>query len=165
MRNNQNTFMKNVFVILSLLFSISSFSQIEYWSDGFESYQGFGDLPENYTGGMRVYFGHGFISDNGLCINFSQFKSVDSTITPPSGVLGNDAVFKFRYRYANYIAGTASSAYEMNSDILEVYAAIAGSNDFGSPLLTIDNSTHIPTLEFAPIEVDLSVFSGEVGSN
>ena len=38
---------------------------------------------------------------------------------------------------------------------------IAGSNDFGSPLLTIDNNTHIPTLEFAPIEVDLSVFSGE----
>ncbi len=153
--------MKQISLFVILLFSFNSFSQINFYSDDFESYQGFGDIPAEYAGGMRVYSNHGFMSQKSLCINFSQFKSVDSTMTPPSAVLSDDALFKFRYRYASYIAGNAFSGYELNSDILEIYASIAGSNDFGAPLLTIDNSTHETSLEFAPIEIDLSAFSGQ----
>jgi hypothetical protein len=146
---------------ISFLFFTSINAQTTVWSNDFESYQGFGDIPAGYGGGMRVYGTHGEASTKGLCINFSQFKAKDSTITPVTPVLPAGSVFKFSYRYAYYIGSAAGSPYSLNSDALEIYVRIAGANDFGDPLLVINSANHIESLGFAMQSVDLFAFAGE----
>jgi hypothetical protein len=146
---------------VSLLFFTSISAQTTVWSNDFESYQGFGDIPAGYGGGMRVYATHGEANSKGLCINFSQFKSVDSTITPATPIIPAGSVFKFSYRYVYYIGSNPGSPYSLNSDALEIYIRIAGTNDFGSPLLVINSANHIESLGFAMQSIDLEAFTGE----
>ncbi len=150
--------------ILSVLFLTSSLilsAQTTIYLEDFESYQGFGTIPTNFGGGMRVYSTHGTTSTKGLCINFSQFVSKDSSITTATSVLPAGCTFHFDYRFATYIGSTAGSGYDLTTDVFEVYAAIAGSGNFGSPLLTINASNHTTSVNFASQTVDLSSFEGQ----
>ena len=150
-------------LVLGLFLLTSHFlaSQTNIYIDDFESYQGFGNIPTNFGGGMKVYATHGTSSSKGLCINFSQFVSKDSAITPASVILPAGCTFQFDYRYATYIGSFPGSGYDLTNDAFEVYAGIAGSGNFGSPLLTINASNHTTSLNFSSQSVDLSAFEGQ----
>ncbi len=136
-------------------------AQNSIWNDNFESYPGTGSIPTNFGGGMRVYSNHGTSASKALTIQFSPFKTSDSTITTVIGPIVQGTNFTFDYRFVSYIAGSAFNGYTINTDKVEVFAAIDGSNNFGSPLLTINSSNHISALEYASKSVDLSAFAGE----
>jgi hypothetical protein len=136
-------------------------AQNSIWSDNFESYPGTGSIPTNFGGGMRVYSNHGTSASKALTIQFSPFKISDSTITTVIGPIVQGTNFTFDYRFVSYIAGSAFNGYTINTDKVEVFAAIDGSNNFGAPLLTINSSNHVSALEFASKSVDLSAFEGE----
>jgi hypothetical protein len=148
-------------LVLSLVLSSFSFAQTTINSDDFESYQGFGTIPSGYGGGMKVYSTHGSASSKGLCINFSQFVTRDSTITLASPVLPAGCTFHFDYRYATYIGSFPGSGYDLTTDALEIYVAPSGSSNFGAPLLTINASNHITSVNFVNQSVDLSAFEGQ----
>lgn len=67
-------------------------AQTNIWSDNFESYEGTGSIPASFGGGMRVYSSHGTTNSKALCIQFSPFKSADSTITPALGPITPEVV-------------------------------------------------------------------------
>jgi hypothetical protein len=136
-------------------------AQNSIWSDNFESYAGTGSIPTNFGGGMRVYSNHGTSASKALTIQFSPFKTSDSTITTVIGPIVQGTNFTFDYRFVSYIAGAAFNGYTINTDKVEVFAAIDGSNNFGAPLLTINSSNHVSALEYASKSVDLSAFDGE----
>lgn len=150
-----------LFLVISLFSSLILSSQTNLYLDDFESYQGFGNIPTNFGGGMKVYATHGTSSSKGLCINFSQFVSKDSAITPASDILPAGCTFQFDYRYATYIGSFPGSGYDLTNDAFEVYAGIAGSGNFGSPLLTINASNHTTSLNFSSQSIDLSAFEGQ----
>ena len=150
----------SIFLMLTVLVS-PLLAQTNIWSDNFESYNGTGSIPTNFGGGMKVYSVHGTSSSKALCIQFSPFKSSDSTITPAFGPIAPGSSFTFDYRFVSYIAGMAFNGYTINTDKVEVFAAVEGSTNFGSPLLTINSSNHVSALEFANKSVDLSAFAGQ----
>jgi hypothetical protein len=155
------SFLRSMISGLLMISSIILSAQTTIYLDDFESYQGFGNIPTNFGGGMRVYATHGAASTKGLCINFSQFVSKDSSITPASAVLPAGCAFQFDYRYATYIGSFPGSGYDLTTDVFEVYVAVAGSGDFGSPLLTINASNHSTSVNFVSQSVDLSSFEGQ----
>ena len=153
-------------IVLSIALSIvcinnSTKAQTITYSNDFESYQGFGNIPATFGGGMKVYATHGTSTSKGLCINFSQFVSKDSTITPASPILPAGSTFHFDYRYVTYAGGFVSFDYILTSDVLYVYVAPAGSSDFGNPLLTINANNHVNSINFSNQTVDLSSFAGQ----
>ena len=148
-------------VLIMICFHNSSKAQTITYSNDFESYQGFGNIPATFGGGMKVYATHGTSTSKGLCINFSQFVSKDSTITPASPILPAGSTFHFDYRYVTYAGGFVSFDYILTSDVLYVYVAPAGSSNFGNPLLTINASNHINSINFSNQTVDLSSFAGQ----
>ena len=153
-------------IVLSMALSIvcfnnSSKAQTITYSNDFESYQGFGNIPATFGGGMKVYATHGTSTSKGLCINFSQFVSKDSTITPASPILPAGSTFHFDYRYVTYAGGFVSFDYILTTDVLYVYVAPAGSSDFGNPLLTINANNHVNSINFSNQTVDLSSFAGQ----
>ena len=147
--------------IIIVCFQNSSKAQTITYSNDFESYQGFGNIPATFGGGMKVYATHGTSTSKGLCINFSQFVSKDSTITPASPILPAGSTFHFDYRYVTYSGGFVSFDYILTSDVLYVYVAPAGSSNFGNPLLTINASNHVNSINFSNQSVDLSSFAGQ----
>ena len=157
--------MKRFIHITSILFMLALFNQLQaqtnIWSDNFESYEGTGSIPTSFGGGMRVYSVHGTSNSKALCIQFSPFKSVDSTITPSFGPIAPGSSFTFDYRFVSYIAGTAFNGYTINTDKVEVFAAVEGSSNFGLPIFTINSGNHVSALEFANKSVDLSAFAGQ----
>jgi len=149
-------------LITSLLLPLKSLiAQANLWSDNFETYTGTGSIPTDFGGGMRVYSTHGTSNSKALCIQFSPFKSADSTITPAFGPIVQGTNFTFDYRFVAYIAGTAFNGYTINTDKVEVFAAVEGSTNFGLPIFTINSSNHISALDFASKSVDLSAFAGQ----
>jgi hypothetical protein len=149
----------SIFLMLALFNHLQA--QTNIWSDNFESYEGTGSIPSNFGGGMRVYSVHGTSNSKALCIQFSPFKSADSTITPAFGPIAPGSSFIFDYRFVSYIAGTAFNGYTINTDKVEVFAAVEGSTNFGLPIFTINSSNHVSALEFASKSVDLSAFAGQ----
>lgn len=149
----------SIFLMLALMNHLQA--QTNIWSDNFESYSGTGSIPTNFGGGMKVYSVHGTSNSKALCIQFSPFKSADSTITPAFGPIAPGSSFTFDYRFVTYIAGTAFNGYTINTDKVEVFAAAEGSSNFGTPLFTINSSNHVSALEFANKSVDLSAFAGQ----
>jgi hypothetical protein len=148
-------------VLIMICFHNSSKAQTITYSNDFESYQGFGNIPATFGGGMKVYATHGTSTSKGLCINFSQFVSKDSTITPPSPILPAGSTFHFDYRYVTYAGGFVSFDYILTTDVLYVYVAPAGSSNFGNPLLTINANNHVNSINFSNQTVDLSSFAGQ----
>ena len=148
-------------VLIMICFHNSSKAQTITYSNDFESYQGFGNIPATFGGGMKVYATHGTSTSKGLCINFSQFVSKDSTITPASPILPAGSTFHFDYRYVTYAGGFVSFDYILTTDVLYVYVAPAGSSNFGNPLLTINASNHVNSINFSNQTVDLSNFAGQ----
>ena len=158
------TFSRLKYFIVALFFlGVAQLNQAQtiVSSDDFENYQGFGNIPTLYGGGMRVYSTHGNSVSKGLCINFNPFISKDSTITPASPVLTSGCAFHFEYRFATYIGSVAGTPYDLNTDALEIYAAVAGSSSFGTPLLVINANNHISSLDFVDQFIDLSSFEGQ----
>jgi hypothetical protein len=147
--------------LFMVCFHNSTKAQTITYSNDFESYQGFGNIPATFGGGMKVYATHGTSNSKALCINFSQFVSKDSTITPASPILPAGSSFNFDYRYVTYAGGFVSFDYILTSDVLYVYVAPAGSSNFGNPLLTINASNHVNSINFSNQSVDLSSFAGQ----
>jgi hypothetical protein len=155
---------KSIVLILALFmgcFDNSTKAQTITYSNDFESYQGFGNIPATFGGGMKVYATHGTSTSKALCINFSQFVSKDSTITPASPILPAGSRFNFDYRYVTYAGGFVSFDYILTSDVLYVYVAPAGSSNFGNPLLTINANNHVNSINFSNQSVDLNSFAGQ----
>jgi hypothetical protein len=164
MHENQNRMKRLIRISLLTLILLplhTVVAQNSIWSDNFESYVGTGSIPTNFGGGMRVYSNHGTSASKALTIQFSPFKTSDSTITTTIGPIVQGTNFTFDYRFVSYIAGSAFNGYTINTDRVEVFAAIDGSNNFGTPLLTINSSNHISALEYASKSVDLSAFEGQ----
>ena len=152
----------SISIALSIVFlSNASKAQTITYSNDFESYQGFGNIPATFGGGMKVYATHGTSTSKALCINFSQFVSKDSTITPASPILPAGSSFHFDYRYVTYAGGFVSFDYILTTDVLYIYVAPAGSSDFGNPLLTINANNHVNSINFSNQTVDLSDFAGQ----
>jgi len=143
------------------LLSSSLTGQTVVWEDQFEATSGFGEIPAGYGGGMRVYATHGISNSKAICIQYSQFKQKDSTITTATSVVPPAATLTFDYRFVYYSGGFPTGGFDLTGDTYKVYITEASSSDFGSPVLTIDSSTHSTMLAFTAASIDLSAFSGQ----
>jgi hypothetical protein len=160
---------KSVQSILSFIlfgFSIISYGSLKsqniFWEDQFESLNGFGDIPPNYGGGMRVYATHGINNSKGICIQYSQFKLKDSTITPSIGPLPANATLTFDYRMVTYAGGFPSGPYLITTDTYKIFVYEASSSNTGAPRLVLNSSNHTGTGNtFNTSTIDLSAFAGQ----
>jgi len=103
--------MKKLALAISILFWIGTLNAQQIWSEGFQSYQGFGDTPTggwstSGVGGYKVYIKGSSNGNIKVCeITLTQNKKSDSLTTPSFGPLTESASLSFSSRLLDSYIG------------------------------------------------------------
>lgn len=150
--------MRKLFLIASMLISVWASAQT-ILTDDFESYTGFGTSIPGWTGGFKVYVGHGANNSKGLAFNCFNLKTSDFIQTPDITITSN-AYLMFDARAAQYTGTIPTFAYTpVNGDLFEVYFVN------GATRTRIDDiSDSLPaTISFKTLTYSLNNFVGQTG--
>jgi hypothetical protein len=154
--------MKKAVVLIFLIscLSLASQAQVYPYIEDFEAMSPY-TAPAGWItsiAGFQVYPIHGTSSSKGLEKQLTNFNLNDSTTSPLIGLVGTNAELKFDYRvcetslYPNFpITFTAGDKIEVK--------IVSGTSV--TTVLTIDQSNHITSVNFATKTVSLATFAGQ----
>lgn len=154
--------MKKAFIITILIscISINLKAQVFPYSEDFEAMSSF-SAPSGWTtsvAGFQVYPTHGTSSSKGLIKQLTSFNLTYSTTSPLIGAVSANAQLKFDYRVCQTSLYPASPITFVAGDKIEVKIVNGGNV---TTVLTIDQSNHITSGNFATKTVNLSAFAGQ----
>lgn len=150
----------SLIIILFSCISLASKAQVYPYSEDFEAMSSF-TAPSgwiNSIAGFQVYPVHGTSSSKGLVKQLTSFNLVDSTTSPLIGLVGINAELKFDYRVCQTSLYPASPITFGAGDKIEI-KIVSGTNV--TTVLTIDQSNHLTSGNFATKTANLSAFAGQ----
>jgi hypothetical protein len=153
--------MKKAFITILISFiSINLKAQVFPYSEDFEAMSSFTASAGWITSiaGFQVYPIHGTSASKGLEKQLTSFNLIDSTTSPLIGALSANAQLKFDYRVCQTSLYPSSPIAFVAGDKIEIKIVNGGNV---TTVLTIDQSNHITSGNFATKTVSLAAFAGQ----